>query len=224
MGKISISVMCANYRELDKQIRKLNFFTDYYHFDIMDGHYVPNIMLNFDIIKDLRNIITKPIDVHLMVTNPENYLSKLIDLNVDFVSFHINTIENQTFRIIGEAKKNKLKVGVVLNPVERLESLEYLFNILDKITIMTVDPGFSGQKFIPEMLTKIKKLKKLKQENNYSFEIEIDGCINKETIKPLIKVGAEVYILGNSGFFSLNKNIEKAIKMAKEYIPFYEVK
>lgn len=220
MKKISVSIMCADYKQLGKQIEKLNSFTNYYHFDFMDGHYVSNIMLNYDMIKDLKGIITKPIDVHLMVENPENYLARLIMLNVDFVSFHINTIENQAFRIIREAKKNKLKVGVVLNPVERVELLEYLFNILDKITVMTVDPGFSGQKFIPEMLTKIKKLKKLKQENNYNYEIEVDGSINKETIKPLIEAGTEVYILGCSGLFNLDKNLEIAIEKTKEYIIF----
>jgi len=220
MGKISISVMCIDYRQIRYQIEKLNSFTDYFHFDIMDGHYVPNFTLNFDMIDSLGKIIKKPIDVHLMVSNPEIFLPRLYSLSINSISFHLNTIENQAFRIIRQVKGNNIKVGIVLNPIEKVEILEYLFNIIDKVVIMTVDPGFAGQKFIPEMVEKIKKLKKIKDDFNYHFEIEVDGHVNKNTISSLIDAGADVFILGKSGLFSLDNDIEEAIKKAKRYIPF----
>ena len=220
MNKISVSVMCADYKKLGEQINILNNFTDYYHFDLMDGHYVPNITLNFDMISSLKEIITKPINIHLMVTNPQDYLQRLLQLGVDSVSFHLNTIETQAFRIIQAVQDNGIKAGVVLNPLERPESLEYLFDIIDQVTVMTVDPGFAGQQFIPKMLDKIRKLKAIRQKNNYNYQIEVDGSVNKKTINQLIAAGADILILGNSGLFSLGDTLAEAIENTRKYIIF----
>ncbi|AZO93755.1 D-allulose 6-phosphate 3-epimerase [Halocella sp. SP3-1] len=218
--KISVSVMCGDYKKLGEQLEKINDFTDEYHFDFMDGHYVPNITLNFDMIKSLREVASKPINVHLMVTNPEDYIERLINLGVDSISFHLDTIRNQAFRVINEVKDNDIKAGIVLNPAEREVSLQYLFDVIDRVTVMTVDPGFAGQKFIPQMLSKIKNLKSIREENNYNYEIEVDGSVNQGTIDQLIAAGVDIYILGNSGFFSLGANLDEAIENTKKYICF----
>lgn len=220
MKKISISVMCADYNKLGEQVTDINDFTDMYHFDFMDGHYVPNISLNFDMIESLNSVMEKPVNVHLMVTNPEDYIDKLIDLNVHSISFHYDTIRNQAFRIINQLKENGVEVGVVLNPSESIDILKHLISKLDFVTVMTVDPGFAGQSFIPEMLDKIKELVELRKEKELDFSIEVDGSVNETTIDRLVDAGADIYILGGSGFFSKGDTVEEAIKNARSYIPF----
>jgi len=220
MNKISISLMCADYKRLGEQVEKLNDFTDMYHFDFMDGNYVPNLSLNFDMIESLNDVMTKPVNVHLMVVNPEDYLDKLIELDVDSVSFHLDTISNKAFRLLKKLKENGIEVGVVLNPSEKADSLEHLFNLIDFVTVMTVDPGFAGQSFIPEMLNKIKELDEIRKEKNLDFEIEVDGSVNETTIDRLYEAGADIYILGSSGFFSKGETIEEAAENANKYIPF----
>lgn len=220
MKKISISLMCADYNKLGEQVEKINDFTDMYHFDFMDGNYVPNLSLNFDMIDRLNDVMTKPVNVHLMVVNPEDYLDKLIELDVDSVSFHLDTISNKAFRLLNKLKENGIEVGVVLNPSEKADSLDHLFSLLDFVTVMTVDPGFAGQSFIPEMLDKIKELDTIRKEKNLDFEIEVDGSVNDTTINRLYEAGADIYILGNSGFFSKGETIEEAAVNANKYIPF----
>lgn len=220
MKKVSVSVMCADYNNLGEQISKINEFTDLFHFDFMDGHYVPNVSLNFDIIKRLNSVMKKPVNVHLMVTNPADYIDRLIELKVDSISFHFETISSQAFRIINKLKSNNIKIGIVLNPSEKIDLLDHLYNKLDFITVMTVDPGFAGQTFIPEMLEKIKKLVEVKKKNNLNFEIEVDGSVNDRTINQLYNAGADIYILGSSGFFSKGDTIEKAITATNKYLPF----
>lgn len=220
MEKVSISLMCADYNNLGEQVKKINEFTDMYHFDFMDGNYVPNLSLNFDMIERLNDVMTKPVNVHLMVVNPEDYLDRLIELRVDSVSFHLETISNKAFRLLKKLKENGIEVGVVLNPSEKADSLDHLFNLLDFVTVMTVDPGFAGQSFIPEMLDKIKELDEIRKEKGLDFEIEVDGSVNETTIDRLYEAGVDIYILGNSGFFSKGDTIEEAAKNANKYIPF----
>lgn len=220
MEKVSISLMCADYNNLGEQVKKINEFTDMYHFDFMDGNYVPNLSLNFDMIERLNDVMTKPVNVHLMVVNPEDYLDRLIELGVDSVSFHLETISNKAFRLLKKLKENGIEVGVVLNPSEKADSLDHLFNLLDFVTVMTVDPGFAGQSFIPEMLDKIKELDEIRKEKGLDFEIEVDGSVNETTIDRLYEAGVDIYILGNSGFFSKGDTIEEAAKNANKYIPF----
>jgi D-allulose-6-phosphate 3-epimerase len=220
MKKVSISLMCADYNNLGEQVKKINEFTDMYHFDFMDGNYVPNLSLNFDMIERLNDVMTKPVNVHLMVVNPEDYIDRLIELDVDSVSFHLETISNKAFRLLKKLKENGIEVGVVLNPSEKADSLDHLFNLLDFVTVMTVDPGFAGQSFIPEMLDKIKELDNIRKEKSLDFEIEVDGSVNETTIDRLYEAGADIYILGNSGFFSKGDTIEEAAENANKYIPF----
>lgn len=207
MFKFSTSMMCADPFELNQSIKVIDKQTDYYHIDIMDGHFVPNLSLSLDYVRYLKKHSTKPIDVHLMVNNPTQYIDDLINIDVSMISFHISTVKGSAFRLIRKIKDANIKVGIIINPAETLEENEYLFKRIDRITIMTVEPGFAGQKMIPEVLPKIKKIKEIKEKNTYNFEIEIDGSNNFDTFQTYIEQGAEVFILGSCLFNYSDLNI-----------------
>jgi len=200
MFKISTSMMCADPFELNKSISIIDKQTDYYHIDIMDGHFVPNLSLSLDYVRNLKKHATKPIDVHLMVTNPSQYVDELIQIGVSVISFHVSTVKGSAFRLIQKIKDANIKVGIIINPTESIIENEFLFKRLDRITIMTVEPGYAGQKMIPEVLPKISELKEIKEKNHYTFEIEIDGSNNFDTFETYIQHGAEIFILGSCLF------------------------
>ena len=211
-------MMCADPFELGKSIATIDKQTDYYHIDIMDGHFVPNLSLSLDYVKFLKHHATKPIDVHLMVTNPADYVDELIEIGVAVISFHLSTVKGSAFRLIQKIKSANIKVGLILNPTESLEEISYLLGRIDRITIMTVEPGYAGQKLIPEVLPKIKDIKALKIKNNYNYDIEIDGSNNFETFETYIDHGAEILILGsclfkyddiNKGYHEIKSFIDK---------------
>ncbi len=218
--KVSVSVMCMDYTEMGKQFELLNEFTDAYHWDIMDGNYVPNVSLNFEMLETLGHAIKKPIQAHLMVVRPQDYVERLIDCGVSEVSFHIDTVNRQIFRLMNLLEKANVGVGVVINPMETVDQLRYVLGRLDSVTVMTVDPGFAGQPFIPEMLEKITLLRELKIKHGYKYEIEVDGGVNMRTFDQLMEAGAERFILGSSGLFNLADTLEDAISKARSYIPF----
>ncbi|MGI6149319.1 MAG: allulose-6-phosphate 3-epimerase [Firmicutes bacterium] len=218
--KISVSVMCMDYKDMGRQFELLNDFTDAYHWDVMDGNYVPNLSLNLDMLKTLSPVIHKPIHAHLMVTRPQDYVEHLIELGVSEISLHIDTVSRQMFRLMNLAEEAGVAVGAVLNPMETIDSLQYVLGRLASVTVMTVDPGFAGQKFIPEMLDKIAALKELKLKQGYKYEIEVDGSVNPRTFERLMDAGAERFVLGSSGLFTLGATLEEAIAVARSFIPF----
>lgn len=181
--------------------------------DIMDGHYVKNITLSPFFIEQIRPLANIPIDAHLMVENPNDFLDELSRVGTDYVSLHVETINKDAFRIINKIKSLGMKVGVVLNPATSVQVMKHYINRIDKITVMTVDPGFAGQKFIPEMLEKIKELKEMKEKEDYKYIIEIDGSCNEKTFKQLKEVGAEIFVVGSSGLFNKDEDLEKAWDM-----------
>lgn len=204
------SLMCMDLLDIKKQTEILNSRCDFYHVDIMDGHFVKNITLSPDFVAAFSQIAKKPIDCHLMVTDPDDYIESLAKAGAGFICPHAETITADAFRIINKIKSYGCKVGVVLNPATPLEYIKHYIHKLDKITIMSVDPGFAGQPFIEEMLDKISEAKKLKEENGYKYLIEVDGSCNKKTFKKLYDAGTEVFIVGSSGLFSKDENLEKA--------------
>lgn len=208
--KIAPSLMCMDLKKLAEQIEILNDRADFYHVDIMDGHYVKNITLSPFFVESIRSLTKLPMDVHLMVENPNDFIKPLIEAGAEFVSPHVDTITKDAFRTINEIKSLGAKVGVVLNPADPLESISQYAHLLDKITIMTVDPGFAGQRFIPEMLDKIRESKRIREEKGYHYLIEIDGSCNERTFAQLKEAGADVLIVGSSGLFSLNDNLTLA--------------
>ncbi len=208
--KFSPSLMCMDLTEFKEQVEILNERADFYHVDIMDGHFVKNITLSPFFVEQLNKISKLPIDVHLMTEYPGDYIEELGKAGAAYISPHAETINKDAFRIINKIREAGSKVGIVLNPATPVDWIKYYIHLVDKVTVMTVDPGFAGQPFIPEMIGKIRELKKLKEENEYSYIIEIDGSCNERTYKRLVEAGAEVLIVGTSGLFNLDKNLEIA--------------
>jgi D-allulose-6-phosphate 3-epimerase len=208
--QFSPSLMCMDLWDIRNQVEVINNRADMVHIDIMDGHFVKNITLSPFFMEQLKNELKVPMDVHLMVENPSDFIKMVIDAGATYVSPHAETINSDAFRIINQIKDAGCKVGVVLNPATPLSYIQHYIHHLDKITIMTVDPGYAGQKFIPEMLDKIREAKALKEEKGYHYLIEIDGSCNKNTFKQLAEAGSEVFIIGSSGLFNEDKDLNVA--------------
>lgn len=208
--EFSISLMCADVLNLKEQLIKLNEKADYYHIDIMDGHYCKNITLSPDYIKGIKKVTKLPIEAHLMVENPGDFISMVADAGADIISVHAETINRNAYRILDSIKEKGLQVGIVLNPATPLEEIQHYAGRLDFLTIMTVDVGYAGQSFIPEMLYKIRKAKQLKEDLGYTYKIQIDGSCNEKTFGQLKRIGGEIFVLGSSGLFSLDDNLDVA--------------
>lgn len=215
--KISASLMCANLGRLEDEVRvleKTGF--DIIHFDVMDGHFVPNLALSPMILKTLKKNASIPFDVHLMVTNPELYLPELFDLSVEYITVHIETIQNSGTRILRKIKDRGTFCGVAFNPLTPISYVKYIYPFIDKITVMTVDPGFSGQPFISTVLNKIKELVLFKRRLRLTFDIEVDGSINSATFEQVLVAGANILVVGESGFYSRHENREIAARLLFE--------
>jgi D-allulose-6-phosphate 3-epimerase len=196
--------------DIKEQMEILNSRADFYHVDIMDGHFVKNITLSPDFVKAVSSVAKLPLDCHLMVTTPDDFIEPLAKAGAGYICPHAETINSDAFRIINKIKSMGCKVGVVLNPATPLEYIRQYIHLLDKITIMSVDPGFAGQPFIREMLGKIRQAKEWKEQNNYSYLIEVDGSCNERTFKDLDEAGVEVFIVGSSGLFGLDLDLAAA--------------
>ena len=205
MKKILPSILSADFANLERDIKELeNIGIDMFHIDVMDGNFVPNISFGFPIIEAIRPKTDKIFDCHLMIANPENYVEQFCKIGCDMISFHIEAT-NHADRLIQVMKDNGKKAGIVLNPQTSLESIKYLLPKVDYVLIMTVNPGFGGQKFIPEMLEKIEELAKIREEKNYNFLIEVDGGINVETSKACRDKGADILVCGSFLFGASDK-------------------
>ena len=214
------SLMCMDLLNIKEQTEILNERCDMFHVDIMDGHYVKNITLSPDFVSAFTKVSKCPVDCHLMVTDPDDYIESLAKAGADYICPLAEAINADAFRILNKIKSLGCKAGVVLNPATPVSYIKHYIDRLDIITVMTVDPGFAGQPFIKEMLCKIRELKRLKEENGYNYLIEVDGSCNKNTFKELYEAGAEVFIVGTSGLFSKDKDLKRAWDiMLKE---FYE--
>jgi len=208
--KISPSLMCMSLFDIKEQLSVLNRRADMLHIDIMDGHYVKNITLSPFFIEPLRPHTQLLLDVHMMVENPTDFIEAIAKAGADYICPHAETINRDAFRVINQIRSFGKKVGIVLNPATPVEFIQHYIHLLDKITIMTVDPGYAGQPFIPEMLNKVSQLRDLKQQHGYKYLIEIDGSCNERTYQDLMGAGAEVLIVGTSGLFNLDKDLDKA--------------
>lgn len=208
--KISPSLMCMNLMEIKQQLAVLNTRADFLHVDIMDGHYVKNITLSPFFIEQIRPYTPVAIDVHLMVEEPTHFIEAVAIAGADYICPHAETINRDAFRVINQIRSLNKKVGVVLNPATPVSFIHHYIHLLDKITVMTVDPGYAGQPFIPEMVKKIAELHALKQQHGYHYLIEIDGSCNQNTYSTLLDAGAEVLIVGTSGLFNLDDDLAKA--------------
>lgn len=203
--------------DLRAQVEFLDGVADFYHVDIMDGHYVPNITLSPFFIEQLKRVAKLPADAHLMVTRPEAITPACLAAGADSVCFHAETVDARAFRLIDVIKTAGKKVGVVLNPETGPEAARYYLPLVDRVTVMTVDPGFAGQKFVRACLGKIEALRELKAKDGLSFEIEVDGSCNARTFRDLASAGTEIFVVGTSGLFGLDPSLPKAWAMMMEH-------
>lgn len=204
----SPSLMCLDFLEIRDQVKILNRYCDMLHADIMDGHFVKNISLSVDIIKAIQSIAELPIETHLMVTDPNNYIEALAKIGVDTISLHAEVIQTYSYRIIHRIKALGCRVGIVLCPATPLSLSDWYLNQVDLLTIMTVEPGFSGQKFIPRMVEKVAEASRLKAEKGYHYQIQVDGAIGPKTFKDLYDAGARVFVMDSSGLFMPGTDLE----------------
>ena len=205
MKKILPSILSADFANLEQDVKELEQIgIDMFHIDVMDGNFVPNISFGFPIIEAIRSKTDKIFDCHLMIARPEEYVERFCNAGCDMVSFHIEAT-NHADRVIQIIKNSGKKAGIVLNPQTSIESVKYLLPKLDYVLIMTVNPGFGGQKFIPEMLEKIEELAKIREEKGYSFLIQVDGGVNVETSKLCRDKGADLLVCGSFLFGAEDK-------------------
>lgn len=212
--EFSVSLMCMDFLTIKEQIKILNDRMSMYHADIMDGHYCKNITLSPDLIKTFSSISTLPIDVHLMTTNPVDWIELCAKAGATYISPHAETINMDAFRIMNLIKKLGCKTGVVLNPATPISLVEAYLDRIDMLTIMTVDVGFAGQPFIEEMLDKIREAVRIREEKGYTYKIQVDGSCNKRTFKRLKDAGTDIFVLGSSGLFTLDEDLSKACDKA----------
>jgi len=196
---------------VSKEIAILNSKVDYLHIDIIDWHYVKNLCLAPSFMDQLKMITDVPMDAHLMVEGIDTDLvDYCIETGAGMVTLPADQIGRNAFRLINRIKDQGKLVGIYINPAMSLDTISMYIHLADKITIMTVDPGYAGQKFVSESLSKIELARELKEKYGYKYEIEIDGSCNIKTYADLYKAGAEVFVVGSSGLFSLDKDLNVA--------------
>ena len=213
--KISPSILSADFSRLGEEINNLEKSgADMIHVDVMDGHFVPNLTIGPPVIKSLRKYTKIPFDVHLMISPVHKYIKDYADAGADIITFHPEATKD-TLDTINYIKKLKKKVGVSLNPDSNIDLIRKNINEVNLILVMSVFPGFGGQEFMPEVLKKIEELKKIKTKNNFNFDIEVDGGINFNNSKNVIKAGADILVSGTTIFKENNGDIKKNIETLK---------
>ena len=213
--QISPSILSADFSQLGTEIKRLEEGgADMIHVDVMDGHFVPNLTIGPPVIKALRKHCSLKFDVHLMISPVHKYIEAYADAGADIITIHPEATQNLgvSIKTIKDLKK---KVGVSLNPESKIELITEFLDQIDLVLIMSVNPGFGGQKFMPEVLDKIKQLKKIQQDKDLNFDIEIDGGINFENCKIAIDAGANILVSGTTIFKSNDGDIKKNINLLK---------
>lgn len=196
-NKIAPSILAADYANFTSELKRIEETSaEYVHIDIMDGQFVPNITFGADVVASMRKHSKLVFDCHLMVVNPERFVDAFAQAGADIMTVHAES----TLHIHGALQKIKkagMKAGVVINPGTPVSAIEPVLSLVDQVLIMTVNPGFGGQAFIPEMLEKVQKVAKIRDEKGYDFDIEVDGGVDNKTIKACYQAGANVFVAGS---------------------------
>ena len=213
--KISPSILSADFSQLGQEIKNLeNSGADMIHVDVMDGHFVPNLTIGPPVIKALRKYTNIPFDVHLMINPVHKYIKDYAESGADIITIHPEATTSLQ-ESIDEIKKFKKKVGLSLNPDTKIEVIEKYLDQIDLVLVMSVFPGFGGQKFIKDVLKKIERISDIKNKENFKFDIEVDGGINFSNFKEVLEAGANVLVSGTTIFKENNGDIKKNINLLK---------
>jgi len=213
--KISPSILSADFSQLGNEIKRLEEGgADMIHVDVMDGHFVPNLTIGPPVIKNLRKYTSIPFDVHLMISPVHKYIKDYANAGANIITIHPEATDN-LLNSINHIKELNKKVGVSLNPDTDIKVIIDHLNKIDLVLVMSVFPGFGGQKFIPEVVKKIKELDKIKKDKNFNFDIEVDGGINFSNAKIVIEAGANVLVSGTTIFKENNGDLKKNIETLK---------
>jgi len=197
---ISASIISANYLNLEKELQHVEAAgVDWLHIDVMDGQFVPNITIGPMFLPFCKKATKMPLDVHLMISQPERHIENFIEAGANYISIHVENNPN-VMRTVQEIKELGCKAGIVLNPATPPEAITYLLPFVDLVLVMTVNPGFSGQEFIPEMVEKIKTIRKYIDSTNANVLLQVDGGVNKDTIKSVVDAGADVIVAATAIF------------------------
>lgn len=212
--KVSPSILAADFGNIERECDLIDKSdADWFHLDVMDGIFVPNISFGMPIVKAIRKMTSKPLDVHLMITEPERYIEKFIDLGSDIISFHIEAT-NKLEENISIIKSKNVKVGIAINPDTQIGDLKDIISKIDLVCLMGVHPGFAGQKFIENTFDRLKELKALIKDSNSKALIEVDGGVNENNHMDLKSLGADVLVAGSYIFNS--EDYDVVIKKLKE--------
>jgi ribulose-phosphate 3-epimerase len=216
MIKLAPSILSADFANLERDIKIVEQAgAELLHIDVMDGHFVPNITIGAPVVKSLRKVSNLVLDVHLMISQPENYIKDFADAGADIITVHAEAAAH-LHRLIQMIKKEGCKAAVALNPATPLSVLDYVLEDLDMVLIMSVNPGFGGQKFIPSALDKIKTLRSMINERNLNIDIQVDGGIGLDNIAEVVSCGANVLVAGSAIFNAPDPAL--AIKKMKEAV------
>jgi len=216
LKKIAPSILSADFSRLNEEVRAIERAgADLIHVDVMDGHFVPNITIGPLVVTGLKKLTTLPLDVHLMIEEPEHYIEAFAQAGSAWITIHVEVCSHLS-RIIKKIRKLNVRPGVVLNPGTSLKVLYPIVEEVDLVLLMSVNPGFGGQSFIPSTLKKIERLRKIIDQNHYSLEIEVDGGIKVENIGEVSKAGGDIFVLG-TGIFK-TKDYKETIQKLREEI------
>jgi ribulose-phosphate 3-epimerase len=198
--KLAASILSADFGRLTAEVQALEAAgIDWIHVDVMDGHFVPNITIGPDVVRAIRKITRLPLDVHLMISNPDRYLEAFVDAGANWLGVHVEATRH-LHRTVQRIKELKVQASVALNPATPLNSIEYVLPDLDMVLIMTVNPGFGGQEFIPAVLAKVRQLRQTIDDSALSALIAVDGGVNPQTVDLLVAAGVDIFVSGSAVF------------------------